>query len=207
MDLLSRGRASYARRAWAEAFQALSRAEEARPLAGADLELLALSAYLIGQDDDYLGALDRAHRTHLEAGERRRAARVAFWLGLRLLFRGETGPASGWLARAERVLEGEDRDCVERGYLLLPVVQRHVEAGEWAAAQAAAASAAQIGDRFAEADLSACARHLEGLALLRHGKVTEGLALLDEAMVAVIAGDLSPVVTGLILLQRDRGLP
>jgi ATP/maltotriose-dependent transcriptional regulator MalT len=193
MDHLARGRERYAQRAWADAFRALSLAEQAEPMAGADLELLALSAYLIGRDDDYLDALDRAHRAYLDAGECLRAARTAFWLGLRLLFRGENGPATGWFARAQRLLDREDRDCVERGYLLLAVVQERVNAGDLDAMKAS-----EAGDRFAEPDLSACARHLQGRILLEQGQVAQGLALLDEAMVAVIAGDLSPLLTGLI---------
>jgi len=204
-DHLIRGRECYGRRAWADAFRALSLADQAGPLAGADLEQLAVSAYLVGRDDDYLATLERAHRAHLGAGEGLRAARAAFWLGLRLLFRGETGPATGWFARAQRVLEREDRDCVERGYLLLPAVQEQLRSGDCAAACATAASAAEIGDRFAEADLSACARHLQGRGLLLQGDLTPGLALLDEAMVSVIAGELSPIVTGLIYCSVIEG--
>ncbi len=204
-DHLTRGREHCTRRAWADAFQALCLAERTGPLPGADLELLALSAYLVGRDDDYLAALDRAHRAYLEAGENRRAARVAFWLGLRLLFRGEKGPATGWFARGERVLEHEDPDCVERGYLLLATVQQHLNAGQCDAAQAAAVKAVEIGRRFAEPDLSACALHLQGRILLQRGQVTHGLALLDEAMVAVIAGDLSPLLTGLIYCSVIEG--
>ena len=51
-----------------------------------------------------------------------RAVRCAFWLGFRLLMRGEMGRASGWFARAQRLLERDARECAERGYLLLPTV-------------------------------------------------------------------------------------
>ena len=105
-----------------DAYRSLSLADKGAPLGGEDLELLAMSAYLLGRDDDYLRALDRAHHAYLDSGEDVRAVRCAFWLGLRLLFRGETGRASGWLARAQRLLERQERDCVEQGYLLLPVV-------------------------------------------------------------------------------------
>ena len=157
-----------------------------------------MSAYLIGRDDDYLRALERAHQATWPPAERLRAARCAFWLGLRLLFRGETGRASGWLARAQRLLEREARECAERGYLLLPVVEQRLEAGDCEAAYAAAADAAAIGERCGDADLIACARHLQGRILHQQGKVEAGLALLDEAMVAVAAGELSPLVTGLM---------
>jgi DNA-binding CsgD family transcriptional regulator/tetratricopeptide (TPR) repeat protein len=202
---LERGRDCYGRRAWAEAYAALTLADQAAPLAAEDLELLAMSAYLVGRDDEYLGALDRAYNAFLSAGEDLRAVRCAFWLGLRLSFRGETGRATGWLGRAHRLLEREARDCVEHGYLLLPVVNQQIAAGNGDAAYAAAARAAAIGDRFGERDLSASARHLQGRVLLEQGRIAEGLALLDEAMLAVSAGDLSPLVAGLAYCNVIEG--
>ena len=195
---LARGRQCCEKRAWADAFRSLSRADEQAPLGVEDLELLAMSAYLIGQDDDFLRALERAHNAYLNAGETTRAARGAFWLGLNLLFQGETGRATGWLARARRLLEGEDPDCAEQGYLLLPVVERHLGAADWETAYKSAARAAELGDRHGETDLVACARHLQGRALIGQGRVEDGLALLDEAMIAVTSGYLSPLMTGLI---------
>ena len=188
----------YARRAWADAFQAFVRADEAAPLAAESLELLATSAYLTGRDDDYLGALERACNLHLEAGRSLRAARCAFWLGFRLLFRSETGRAIGWLGRAQRMLEREAGTCAERGYLLLPVVEHRLDAGDLKAAYAAATEAARIGEHCREPDLVASARHQQGRIRLQEGRVPDGLALLDETMVAVAGGELSPIVTGLL---------
>jgi len=101
---LERGRESYKRHAWADAYKSLSCADDLAPLGVEDLERLAMSAYLIARDDDYLRALNRAYLAHLDAGETARGVRCAFWLGLSLLFRGEEGRATGWLARANRLL-------------------------------------------------------------------------------------------------------
>ena len=206
MSALEQGRECYRRRSWAEAYRALLLADSTAALDGADLELLAMAAYLIGRDPEYLAALERAHDAHLAAGGAGlRAARCAFWLGLRLLLRGETGHAVGWLARAQRLVDREQRECVEQGYLLLPLAQEQADAGELDAAHSTAARAAAIGERFGEPDLIACARHLQGRALLQRGQVPQGLALLDEAMVAVTAGKLSPLVTGLIYCSVIEG--
>jgi DNA-binding CsgD family transcriptional regulator len=195
---LERGREHYARRAWADAYRSLSLADQAARLEGEDLELLAMAAYLIGRDEDYLKALERAHHAHLDAGARLRAIRSAFWLGLRLFFRGEMGPATGWIARAQRLLEHEEHECAERGYLLLPIVEQHLAAGDLEAAYATAAQAAEIGERCGDADLIACTRHDQGRIRIQQGEVEKGLALLDEVMVAVTAGELSSLVTGLM---------
>ena len=59
-------------------------------------------------------------------------------------------------------------------------------------------SAAEIGERCGDADLIACARHDQGRIRIQQGQVEKGLALLDEVMVAVTAGELSSLVTGLM---------
>jgi ATP/maltotriose-dependent transcriptional regulator MalT len=195
---LQRGRESYGRRSWAEAFRALSQIDACGPLGVEDLERLATSAYLIGRDDDYLKTLERVHQAHLETDNNERAARTAFWLGLRLIFRGEMGPATGWFGRARRLLDEHARDCVEKGYLMLPLVEQQLRGGNWAEASDLAAQAAAIGSRFRDPELVSIALHLQGRALLRSQKVEQGLALLDESMVSVTAGELSPIVTGLV---------
>ncbi|MGH8613673.1 MAG: response regulator transcription factor [Gammaproteobacteria bacterium] len=195
---LERGRERYRQHAWADAFNALSLADQEAELLGEDLELLATSAYLIGQDEDYLRALERAYAAYLDVGEFVRAVRCAFWMGFRSMFRGEMGHATGWFARARRLLEPSAHECAERGYLLLPEVEQHLAADDCKAAYGAAADAAAIGERCRDADLIACARHQQGRIRLQQGQVAAGLALLDETMVAVTGGELSPIVTGLV---------
>jgi DNA-binding CsgD family transcriptional regulator len=192
------GRAAYAGRAWAVSFRLLSQADEAAPLEVEDLERMVWAAALTGNDEAMLRLLERVHRIHLDAGNCQRAARAAFWLGMRLMTLGEIGQASGWLTRAQRLVGREGSDCVEAGYLLLPVAQRSLIDGNLETARAAAATAATIGDRFDEADLIALARTFEGRCLARQGQVADGLALLDEAMVAVTSGEVSPLVSGLV---------
>jgi len=107
--------------------------------------------------------------------------RCAFWIGINLTLRGEMGRASGWLGRARRLVEGEGRDCVEQGYLLMPVMFEREAAGDHEAAIAAAAEAVAIGERFGDADLFALAAQDQGILLVQQGRVAEGLSLLDEA--------------------------
>ena len=198
VDHLDRARRSYGKRAWADAFQAFSDADRESPLEAHALELLALAAYLIGRDKEYLGTLERAYNAHRDIGERLRAVRCAFWLGFRLLMRGEMGRANGWFARAQRSLVRDARECAEQGYLLLPKVEERLESGAYEAAYTAASEAAAIGERCGDLDLVACARHQQGRTRLLQGQFEAGLAFLDETMVTVTSGELSPLVTGLM---------
>ncbi len=194
---LEQGRASFDRRAWGEAFEAFTQCDAQQPLDHDDLERLAWSAALRGQDQAYLGALERLHQACVEAHDCRRAARAAFWIGFHLSSFG-TASAAGWLARANRLLEGEADPCAERGYLLLPTVHRHLAAGDDRAAEQLANAAARLGESCADRDLVALARSLEGRALVRQGGVAAGLSLLDEVMVAVVSDELSPIVSGIV---------
>jgi len=195
---LERGRDAYAARAWAEAHALLLRADETEPLAPPDLGLLATAAYMLGREEEWVAAHERAHHIHLESGDAEQAARAAFWIGLSFVLRGEFGPAEGWFGRAQRILEEHGAACVEEGFLLIPYGFGLLEAGEGAAAGAAASEAAAVGRRFGNRDLCALALLLEGQAATIDARVPEGLALMDEAMVAVTTEDLSPVIAGLV---------
>lgn len=153
---------------------------------------------MLGRNDEWMELLERAHHSYLNASEQLRAMRCAFWVGINLALHGEMARGAGWLARAQRLLEGEQRDCVEHGYMLLPVMFKHEAAGDFEAAATTADSAAEIGLKFGEADLFALAAHEQGNILIKLGRVKKGLGLLDESMVAVTAGELSPIVTGLV---------
>jgi DNA-binding NarL/FixJ family response regulator len=197
-DALERGREAYERHAWQDAFASLTQADREASLADPDLERLAWAAVLAGEDDAHVAALERLHDLRVANGDPCGAARVAFWLVMRLFLRGETGQATGWLARAERVIENE-RECVERGYLLIPhgyaaLFRRNapMEACDLAH------QATEIGERMGDANLASLARMLHGQARAALGEFERGLALLDESMLAATRGRLSPHVTGIV---------
>lgn len=195
---LQKGREAFERHAWESAHDAFTRAREAGPLEPEDLSRLALASYLTGRGGDALQALQDEHQAHLDRRDPVAAARSAFWLGFLLATRGETARATGWFARGDRLLDDVDRECAERGYLMIPVGHRQLVTGDFAGAASTAAEAAAVGRRFGDRDLVALAVHLQGRARLRERHVDEGLSLLDEAMVAVATGELSPLVTGLV---------
>jgi hypothetical protein len=196
-DALYRGRESSGGQAWGDAFALLSAADRESPLEAEDLERLATAAFLIGRDDDGADAGARAHHAFLRLGSVERAVRCAFWLAIGLLNRGEVARGGGWVARARRLLDDLQQDCVEEGYLLYPFgLQRLVE-GDAATAAATFDQAAKIGERFGDPDLIALARLGLGGSMIPLGETAAGVALLDEVMVAVEAGEVSPVVVGI----------
>jgi ATP/maltotriose-dependent transcriptional regulator MalT len=193
---LARGREAGERLAWGDAYRSLSLADRSGSVVGKDLELLAVAAYLLGYVEQCRQALLRAHRGYVAAGKPRRAARCVFWVAFTLLLEGDLAPAGGWLARANRLLKPEQQECAEHGLLLLPAAVQASAAGDYASAAAAAGRAAEIGARVGDADLLTLGLHFQGRALVQEGRVREGLALLDEAMVAVVAGEVWPPVAG-----------
>jgi tetratricopeptide (TPR) repeat protein len=174
----------------------LSAADQGAALEPEDLERLATTAYLLGKDTESSDIRARAHQEFLNRGDVERAVRSAFWLGFGLLNRGEPARGGGWIARARRLLDEGRHDCAERGYLLLPVALQCIGEGDYARAADTYDQAARIGLRFGEPDLVALGQHGHGRALIRMGQVEAGVSLLDQAMVAVEAGEVSPIVVG-----------
>ena len=192
------GRQSYFDHSWAHAFDALSSADRKEALDVAHLEMLARSAYMLGRDDEYVACLERAHHRHLETGDVPGAVRCGFWIGHSFLFRGEAARGTGWFARAQRLLERFGGDCVERGYLLIPVWLEQMSGGNFQTGYATALQAAEIGERFGDPDLIWLARDEQARALMRLGRIKEGLRVVDETLAAASANELSPIVTGIV---------
>ena len=195
-DNLKRCRDAFLRRAWTDAYTLLEVADTEEPLPPEDLERFATAAYLIGRDAESTEIWTRAHQEFLGCGAVARAARCAFWLGFSLTHYGARARADGWIMRGRELVEGGHQDCVEQGYLQLPLALQRVFAGDASGGYDILCQAAAIGDRFGDRDLIALARHSRGRVLIRMGEIRHGVRLLDEAMIAVDAGEVSPLVVG-----------
>jgi ATP/maltotriose-dependent transcriptional regulator MalT len=106
-------------------------------------------------------------------------------------------PAAGWLARAERLVGEGGAERVESGYLLVAAAAQSLAIGDPDAALSANERAVEIGTRFADADLVVLARVGVGESLVGLGEVDRGIGLMDEVMVDVTSGEVSPVIMGI----------
>jgi DNA-binding CsgD family transcriptional regulator len=198
VDPRMQGREAYEQRAWRDAYEQLSAADQLESLDAEDLDRLARATYLIGSIDAANDAWERAHHAFLDRGEVAPAVRCAFWLGLTLVLRGEHARGGGWLARAQHILEGSVLDCAEQGYLRVPVALQVLGGGDPDAAYRSFVEITELADRFGDADLKALGRLGQGQSLVAQGEAARGVAMLDEAMVAVTTGEVSTVAAGIV---------
>ena len=189
------GRDAFDRRAWARARTLLAAAES---LDAADLQRLAVAAHLVGRDAESSLAWERAQHACERAGDLDGAARCAFWLALLLLLRGEVARAGGWLARAERLVAEAERDCAAGSFLLVPVFLEALVAGDVSQAEALASEILREARRFDDPDLLAFGLLCQGQAAIAGGDTGRGVRLLDEVMLGVSAGEVSPIPTGIV---------
>jgi DNA-binding CsgD family transcriptional regulator len=193
---LDRGRECFGRKAWGETRAHLSAADAASPLEPDDLERLATACYLLARSDECADAWARAYNAHVERNEVERAVRAAFWLAFGMMINGEMAPAGGWFAKAGRLLE-DGRDCVERGYLLAPTAVGAMFGGATEVSIPTFGTMIEYGERFRDPNLTTLGRLGRGQSLIIAGEPSEGVPLLDEVMVAVTGGEVSPILAGL----------
>jgi ATP/maltotriose-dependent transcriptional regulator MalT len=193
IDQLLQAREAFDRRDWALAFDSLRNASGLGP---EDTMTMATAAYLLGDADEAIRTLQAGYQDRIKNKDALGAVRFAGELGMLLTLRGEMAVAGGWIARAHRHLETEPEDVVERGYVLVHDYFQHLGRGDIAKAEEVATQIVQIGRRFNEPDLIAEGLNCQGRVVIWVGRVPEGLALLDEAMVGVAAGEVSPIVAG-----------
>ncbi|NUR99633.1 MAG: helix-turn-helix transcriptional regulator, partial [Kribbellaceae bacterium] len=173
---------------------------------GADeLMALATAAFLLGDMDGCIRALQRGYRLRIDGGDILGAIRFAFWLARVLHGRGEGAIGNGWAARAERLLADQPDDVVERGYIRIHDFFRHLDAADFPAALAVGDEIVAIARRHGDPDLLAQGLVCKGRLLMYSGRVPEGLAHLDEAMIGVAAGELSPIFAGTVYCAMIEG--
>jgi class 3 adenylate cyclase len=194
---LEAGREAARRHAWRDAYDLLRRADERGGLAAGDLESLGDAAWWTGRLDEAIELRERAYAAFVEAGESRRAARVAVPLAMDYGLRGALSVSGGWIARGERLLADEP-EGVEHGHLALVRGTNLLDLGELGRAGESFHRARELAARYGDRSLETTALVFEGAIRVWTGDVESGLAILDEATAAATSGELDPLAMGII---------
>jgi tetratricopeptide (TPR) repeat protein len=199
-DQLERARDASGRGDWKEAFDLLTQADAAGALTPPDLPFLGEVAYAAGDLDATIDAWERAHAAAAQAGDNVAAAGAAVRVAMHLLFdTALMAPVRGWLRRADSLLEGLE-DTPAHAWRAVVRTYERMLSGDVEGARPWAESAVGIGSRFDPA-AAAIGRVAHARVLILSGDVAEGRALLDEAGVATISGDLDPMSKGVVYCE------
>jgi class 3 adenylate cyclase len=199
-DAVRAGREALANHAWPEAFELLSTADRDGNLSGADLEALAEAAFFAARADRQADVEERAFKAYLAEGNQARAAYVALDLARGYGFAGKPSIASAWTRRAEKLLDGQP-ESYAHGYLALVQSAGASAAGTIEMAVELAERAVEIASRATDPDLVAAALSALGTLKIATGATADGFALMEEASIAAVNGELSPMATGITCCQ------
>jgi class 3 adenylate cyclase len=194
-DPVQAGRDALARHVWPVAYELLSQADRDNPLSGDDLEALALAAFFAAHADVELEVKERAFKVHEAEGNELRAAFLALDIARTYGHAGKHSIASAWTRRAEKII-GPEGETYAHGYLTLIRSEAAGATGDIDRALAFAERAVEIGDRAADADLKAYTLMNLGALKIASGATFDGFALMEEASIAAVNGELSPFTTG-----------
>jgi class 3 adenylate cyclase len=189
---LDAGREALRRHAWDEAVEALTEVDHDDGLSAADLELLAQAMWWSGRADAAMDTWERSYAAHSAAGERTAAARVALRLAELAFRRIAYSIAAGWVAHAERLLEGEPESAVHAWLKFLYAAEAFFGRRDFDATIALADEAIALGRKYENRDVQSIALSFKGSALVAKGMWAEGLALFDEATASAVSGELDP---------------
>ena len=189
-------RDAYRRRQWSEARELFRSCRQVGDLTADDLAALADSAWWLGLVDESIECAEAAYRANLAVHRHREAAGQATTIAVNHFLRGEEAPGMGWLGRAATLLT-DDPDCAEAGYLrYLTEVEGALGGPDPDGVITSARAVANLGRRLGDKNLIAAGAVGEGRVLIKQGRVTDGMSLLDGAMVAVQADELDPDWSG-----------
>ena len=192
---LDQAQSALGRHAWGEAFELLERADKDQSLAPEGLLLLAQAAWWVGRLPVAIDALERAYAAASRNNDFETATIAAIFLGRNNAMRGMHTMATAWLNRAGHLLEGHE-DSIGNGWLAVTRAYQTALTGPIEETLKNAEIAADIARKFGDRDLATFALTCKGVALASTGRPQEGLALLDEAAVSAIAGELDPDTAG-----------
>jgi DNA-binding CsgD family transcriptional regulator len=170
-------------------------ARDPSTLAASELDELAEALFWLDDPRASTRTWHRAYAAHVLGGDDDRAAMAAWRAFYDHFLIGEHAIAAGWLRRVHRHVAADGQRPVA-GYLAVAEADRCDAEGRPDVALRETGRAVDIGRRTGDRDLTALALSSRGRLLIARGQVPEGVALLDEAMASVIAGELTALFTG-----------
>ena len=198
--LVERALAAMARGDWQVAFDLLREADAAGLLTPTDLPVFGEVAYAAGHLDVSIDAWERAHAACMKAGDPVAAAAAAVRVAMHLLFdTALMAPVRGWLSRAQQLLDGEGETAAHAWLAVVRTYERMLS-GDLPGARRWTGQAVEVGSAWDPA-AAALGQVAEARLLILDGDVRHGLALLDQAGVATVSGDLDPLSTGVVYCE------
>src|SRR2546423_1002151 len=188
-DRLTEARDAFQVHAWIRALELFKQADLEDRLAAEDIESMGDAAWWAARPDEGIEAFQRAYAAYLETGKRTRAAFVALTLAREFGVRLEGPVSASWFNRAKKLLEAEPEGA-EHGYLYLRECVLALNAGNVDESIGLARRAVEVGARVGDANLRAIGAVYQGVALVEGGQVAAGLALIDDAALAAVNGEL-----------------
>src|SRR5688572_5746521 len=185
---------------WQQAYDRLVEADARSPLSAPDLALLADAAYAAGHLDVTIASWERAYAQGMAGGDRLAAAGAAVRVALHLLLdRALMAPVRGWARRAALLLEGLEETPVHAWLAVVRNYERLLS-GDFEGARKWARRAIETGAKCAPA-AAAIGRVAEARSLILEGDVAKGVALLNEAAMSAVSGELDPLSTGIVYCE------
>jgi DNA-binding CsgD family transcriptional regulator len=178
---------------WASARDAFAAALEADRGDPEALDGLGQSLWWLSEREAGIDRRREAYAAYRRRGDARGAGRLAIYLAGECRIDGQDAAAAGWLARARRLVS-DAGTTPELGWLAIEDAKR---ADDPAVAEQHARAALDVAHELGDADVECMALAQLGRAVVRQGRVDEGVRLLDEAMTVALGGESSdPLACG-----------
>lgn len=198
---LAEARVAFDAAEWDAAARAYERALDDPGTVAEALDGLGQVRWFQGRIDEGMDLRERAYAEFCRRGDLAAAAGAALWLMVEYASsRGANAVSNGWFLRAERLL-ADLEPCAAHVELEIARARRAAAAGDDAAERHFERALARARDlNLSGAEVRVLT--VLGVHRVERGRVEEGMAMLDEAMAAVVGGELTdPWVVGTACCQ------
>ena len=195
-NLTDRVRAAYQAKQWSKVHDLLVELEGRQELSGELHEMMGFALWWLGTDEKVIDRFEQTYNAYLSESNAQGAAVAAIEIAELTSHNLASEVAAGWVKRAERLLES-DEDSVAKGYLLRwQAVKAFESDGDLERSLELLRRVQEIGQATSDGNLEVLALQDQGRFLVASGDMDAGMPLMDEAMLAAVAGDVNPMIVG-----------